>query len=116
MSTAVVFAVFLAFAYSMRSNSPAHKRLILIANIALMYAPLFRWPIASLFHNLPFATRCSHIFFLPIVLYDLWSTRRFHRVTLWSSAFLVSVFEVRFLVAKTMAWHAIAVWIRSKAA
>jgi len=74
------------------------------------------WPIPSLFHNLPFATRCSHVFFLPIVLYDLWSTRRFHRVTLWSSAFLVSVFEVRFLVAKTMAWHAIAVWIRSKAA
>ena len=116
VSMAVVFAVFMAFAYSMRSNPPAHKRLILIANIALMFAPLIRWPIASLFHNIPLATRCSYLFLLPIVLYDLWSTRRIHRVTLWSSAFLVTVFEVRFLVAKTMAWHAIAVWIRSKAA
>ena len=116
VSMAVMFAVLMAFAYRMRSNPAAHKRLILIADIALMFAPLIRLPIASLYHNIPFATRSSYLFLLPIMLYDLWSTRRIQRVTLWSSAFVVSVFEVRFLVAKTMAWHALAVWIRSKAA
>jgi len=116
VSMAVVFAVFMAFAYSMRSDPPAHKRLIVVANIGLMFAPLIRWPIPLLYHNMGAATRASYAFLLPIVLYDLWSMRKVHRVTLWSSAFLVFLFEVRFLVAKTIAWHAIAVWIRSKAA
>ena len=109
-----VFAVLMAFAFRMRGQPAAHKRLILIANIALMFAPLIRWPIALLYHNIAIATRASYIFLLPIVLYDLWSSRKIHRATLWSSAFLITVFEVRFLVAKMMVWHAIAVWVRSK--
>ena len=99
----------------MRSNPPAHKRLILIADIAPMFAPLIRWPIALLYHNIPAAARASYFFLLPIVLYDLWSTRRIHCVTLWSSAFLIFVCEVGLPVANTMAWHAFAAWIRSKA-
>jgi hypothetical protein len=114
VSMMVVFAVLMAFAYRMRNISAAHKRLILIANIALTFAPLIRWPSALLYHNIPAATHASYLFLLPIVLYDLWSTRRIQRVTLWSSVFLVFVFEVRFLVAQTTAWHAFAAWIRSR--
>lgn len=108
-----VFAVLIALAYRMRSTPPIHKRLILIANIALTFAGFIRWPIDLLYHNISVATRAPYFFLLIIVLYDLWSTRRIHRVTLWASAFLVFVFEVQFLVAETTAWRAFAAWVRS---
>lgn len=113
VSMAAVFAALMAFAYRMRNAPPAHKRLILIANIALLFAPLIRFPAALLYHNIPAATRASYLFLIPILLYDLWSTRRIHPVTLWASAFLVLIFEVRFPVAGMAAWHGFAGWVRS---
>ncbi len=112
VSMVVVFAVLVAFAYRLRATPPAHKRLIVVANIALLFAPLIRWPNPLLYLNIPAATRASYLFLLPIVLYDLWSTRRIHPATLWSGAFLIFVYEVRFFIAGTTAWHAFASWIR----
>lgn len=106
------FASFVAAAYRMRNTPAAHKRLILMANIALVFAGLIRWPVDALFHNIPFAARASYLFLLPIALYDLWSIRKIHRVTLWSSILLVLVFELRFVVAKTIAWHHFVAWIK----
>jgi hypothetical protein len=111
-STMVVFAVLIAFAFRIRANPAAHKRLILIATSGLTVAAINRWPLALVHHNVLAATRVSYLFLLLIVAYDFWSTRKIHRATLWASAFLVFVFEIRFLVAKTMVWHAFAVWIQ----
>jgi hypothetical protein len=108
-----VFAVFLAFAYRMRSAPPAHKRLIVIAHVALMFAGFIRWPVEFLHHNIPAAARAPYCFLLLLVLYDLWSLRRIHPVTLWASAFLVFVFEVQFLAAESLAWRSFAAWVRS---
>lgn len=112
-SMVAVFAVLVAFAFRMRAVPPVHKRLILMATIALTFASLIRWPSALLFHNIPAATRASYLFLLPVFVYDFYATRRIHRTTLWSSAFIVFVYEARFLVAGTGAWHAFAAWVRS---
>lgn len=108
-----VFAVLMAFAYQQRNMPAAHKRLILIANIALAFAPLIRIPAPLLYLNIPNATRASYLFLLPVVLYDLWSVRRIHPATLWSSVFLVVTYEARTPIAGTAAWHAFAAWVRS---
>ena len=113
VSMVAVFAVLMAFALRWRNTPPAHKRLILIANIALVFAPLIRFPAAFLYHNIFAATRASYLFLLPVILYDLWSSRRIHPATLWSSAFLVFVYEIRFVVAETASWHAFAAWMKS---
>ncbi|MCC7153507.1 MAG: hypothetical protein IT161_02970 [Bryobacterales bacterium] len=115
VSMVVVFAVLMAFAYRMRNTPPAHKRLVLVANIALLFAPLIRFPTALLYLDIPAATRASYLYLLPVILYDFWSVRRIHPATLWSSAFLVFVYEVRVPVAETAAWHAFAAWMRSHA-
>jgi hypothetical protein len=107
------FAVLVVFAYRMRNTPPAHKRLILVANVALLFAPLIRIPTALLYLNIPAATRASYLFLLPVILYDLWSSRRIHPATLWSSAFLVFVYEMRPLAAGTPAWHTFAAWVQS---
>jgi hypothetical protein len=108
-----VFAVLLAIAYRMRGVPSAHKRLIVIAHVALMFAGFIRWPVEFLHHNIPAAARAPYCFLILLVLYDLWSTRRIHPVTLWASALLIFVFEVQFFVAETMAWRSFATWVRS---
>ena len=106
------FASFIAAAYKMRNTPATHKRLILMANIALVFAGLIRWPVDLLYHNIPLAARASYFFLLPIVLYDLWRIRKIHRVTLWSGIILIFVFELRFIIAKTTAWLDFVEWIK----
>jgi uncharacterized membrane protein len=98
------FASFVAAAYKMRSTPASHKRFMLMANIALVFAGLIRWPVDLLYHNIPLAARASYLFLLPIVLYDLWSIRKIHRVTLWSGILMIVIFELRFIIAETAVW------------
>jgi hypothetical protein len=48
LSDMVVFATLILFAYRYRSNPAAHKRLILLATIAIMDAPTGRPPFAAI--------------------------------------------------------------------
>jgi hypothetical protein len=36
-----------------------------------------------------------------------------HRATLWASAFLIVVQQIRFPIGQTAAWHAFATWAQS---
>lgn len=108
-----LFAIFVAFAYRMRKAPPAHKRLILMANIAVLFAPLIRIPTPLLYLNIPAATRASYLFLLPLFLYDFWSMRKIHPATLWSSVLLVFVYESRAAFAATAPWHNFSAWMRA---
>jgi hypothetical protein len=116
LSNILIFAVVIFFAYRARSNPSAHKRLILIATTALMVAALARWPFAMVHRHTPVAMRFSYLFLVAIVAYDLWSTRKIQRATLWGSAFLISIQQVAAFVGRTVAWHQFATWVQSLAA
>jgi putative NADPH-quinone reductase len=45
------FAVLVGFAYALRKNAAAHKRLIIIATAGITGAAFFRWHITFLFHD-----------------------------------------------------------------
>jgi hypothetical protein len=111
----VIFATLIAFAFRARSNPPAHKRLILVATIALMTAALARWPVALIHRKALVAALASYIFLLMLVAYDLWSTRKVQRATLWAAAFLIFTQQIRIPIGKTEAWHAFASWVQSVA-
>jgi hypothetical protein len=49
---------------------------------------------------------------LALVAYDLWSTRRINRATLWAGSFLIVVLQIRVLIGRTAAWHAFAAWVQ----
>jgi hypothetical protein len=106
----LIFAVLIFSAFRARFNPPSHKRLVLIGTVALMIAALARWPIAFLYMRAPVATFVSYAFLLMLVAYDLWSTRKVHRVTIWASVFLIFVQQIRIPIGKTAAWHAFAGW------
>jgi FtsH-binding integral membrane protein len=109
----LVFAVLVFFAYRARFDSAAHKRIIIIATVALMIAAIARWPFPLLLGNPLAAALVSYLFLLMLMAYDLWSTHKIHRATIWASAFLIFVQQVRFPIAQTAAWHAFATWAQN---
>jgi hypothetical protein len=112
LSGMMIFAPLIFFAFRARTNPPAHKRLILIATMALVVAAIARF---SMVHNLDAAYRFSYIFLILLVAYDLWSTRKIHPATLWAAAFLIFVEQISQPVGHTAAWHAFAGWVQSLA-
>jgi len=112
----VIFGTLVFLAFRARCNPPAHKRFILIATIALLIAAVARWPVGFIQHNpIWVAVLCTYGFLLLLVLYDLWTLRRVHRVTVWASAFLILVQQVRVPLGRTSAWHVFATWAQSLA-
>ncbi len=111
MSDMLLFATFIYFAFRNRRDSPAHKRYIYIASTTLMVAAIARWPLAFSARNVSVAGFLSDIFLLVLVAYDLWSTRKIHRATLWAGAFLIFVEQIRLPLGKTALWHSFANWV-----
>jgi FtsH-binding integral membrane protein len=109
----LVFAVLVFFAYRARFDSAAHKRIIIIATVALMIAAIARWPFPLLLGNPLAAALVSYLFLLMLMAYDLWSTHKIHRATIWASVFLIFVQQIRFPIAQTEAWHAFATWAQN---
>jgi len=108
----LIFATLIFFAFRNRSNPPAHKRLIFVGTVALMIAAIARWPFLGQRNPIK-AALLSYVFLLLLVSYDLWSTRKIHRATIWASAFLIFVQQIRIPIGKTAAWHAFATWVQS---
>ncbi len=115
MTDMLIFATLVFFAFRARSNPPTHKRLILVATTALLIAAIARWPFAVVHRNPVMGALFSYIFLLMLAAYDLWSTRKVHRATLWAGAFLIFVQQIRIPIGKTAAWHAFASWAQSVA-
>jgi uncharacterized membrane protein YozB (DUF420 family) len=109
----LIFSVLVFFAYRARFDSSTHKRIIIIATVALMIAAIARWPLPMVQRNPLAAALLSYVFLLMMVVYDLWSMRKIHRATIWASAFLIFVQQIRFPVGQTAAWHAFATWAQN---
>ena len=109
----VVFAMLVFFAFRARRNPAEHKRLILVATIGLSIAAIARWPLV---HRSPGeAALLSYVFLIFMVAYDLWSTHKVHRATIWAGALLIFVQQVRPFIGHTAAWHSFAGWVQSLA-
>lgn len=108
LSDMLVFGVLVYFAFRARRDPPAHRRFIYIATIALLGPAIARLPVALVYPSSPVVTWLTEGFLLLLVAYDLWSTHRIHRATLWAGAFLVLVLETRVPIGKTEAWHSFA--------
>jgi FtsH-binding integral membrane protein len=101
----LIFATLVFFAFRSRSNSAAHKRLILVATIGISIAAVARWPFPVVYRNPIRAALFSYFFVVLLVAYDLWSTRKVHRATLWACLFLIFVQQIRPAIGSTAAWH-----------
>jgi hypothetical protein len=111
----LAFSTLIFFAYRARSNPAAHKRLILVATIALLDAAFVRWPVPIQGWNLVSAEVCSYVVLLVLFAYDLVSIRTLHRATLWASLFLFLLQQVRHPIGHSALWQTFAAWAQSLA-
>jgi len=113
LSDMVVFSILVALAYRDRKNAPVHKRLIYTATSCILIAAIARWPWAYVHRNAAHASYVVFGFLALLIAYDWWSTRKVQRVTLWASALVVFVFEIRIPISHTAAWHSFAAGVQS---
>jgi hypothetical protein len=111
LSAISIFAVLVFFAWRTRRRPAAHKRLILIATIAIAGAAIGRWPVAALQRTPPLQNAVTLTFLLLIVAYDLISQRRIQKSTLWAGLALMTVQLVRVPLGFTPAWHSFATFM-----
>jgi len=115
MTDMVIFGTLIFFAFRARRDPSAHKRIIYIATVGVLIAAIARFPMSWLFHNAAHAAIASYAFLLLLAAYDLWSTRKLQRATLWAGTFLIFVQQIRLPIGKTAAWHTFAAWVQSVA-
>jgi len=115
MTDMVVFPILVLFAFRARFNPQAHKRIIMVATIALLTAPIARLPFEAIHRKPPMAHFASYIFLLVLVAYDLWSSHKVHRATLLAGGFLVFLQQISAPIARTGAWHSFAGWVQTVA-
>lgn len=111
---AFVFGGLAAWAYALRRNPAAHKRLIVIATAGITGPAFYRWHVSYLYHSPYHDHYVTAMFLVVLAAYDLWSTRKIHRATLWGGVFQVFMEQVVTRVAgPSAAWHGFAHWVQS---
>lgn len=103
VSDMFVFATLIYFGWALRTNGAAHKRLMIIATIAMLDAAINRFPFAWV-HNPHLVDLTSYVLLLLMVLYDLWSTHKVNKATIYASLFVIVVQQIRIPIAFSHPW------------
>jgi hypothetical protein len=113
LTTMLAFSTLIYFAFRNRFNPAAHKRLILIATIAILDAAFVRWPVPAQWWGLRAASfLCTIPLLLLIMSYDYWSRGKVHRATIWASIFVVVLQQLRDPIGHSAPWQAFALWVQ----
>jgi hypothetical protein len=104
----LVFGTLIYLGFRKRFDKDTHKRLMLLATIALLDAAFVRWPIEVDWWNLRAAQGCCLLLLLSLVGYDLWSRGKIHPYTLWPGLFLLIVGLIRDPIGHTGPWQSFA--------
>jgi hypothetical protein len=108
----LAFAPLIFFAWKYRSNAATHKRLIILATIAILDAAVVRWPIHAAWWSLHPAEWATDLFLIPLFAYDLFAIRKIHRATLWGSALFLFLQHIRGPIGQSVAWQSFAAWVQ----
>ena len=106
----LLFAALVSLAVYWRSKSPIHKRLMLLATIALLPPALFRIPPVG-GAGLPVVFGVADLFIVACLVYDKMAHGRVHPAFLWGGLALVLSLPVRLAVSGSTAWVSFARWL-----
>ncbi len=111
----LVFSVLVGWGLRVRRDGDAHKRLIVLATVALLGAAVSRWhfyfPVILRF---PFVVGLIvDAFLVSLALFDLFTRRRIHRATLWGSLMVLLIFPAAFgFLGHAPFWHRFTEWVQ----
>lgn len=108
----LVFTLLVGAGFYYRRRADVHKRLMLLATIAVLPAAVARLPFDFIRQGGPLAFfGLPDLFVLVILLYDLLTRGRPHRATIWGGLLLVVSHPLRLVVGNTQGWLAFATWL-----
>ncbi len=108
----LIFSVLVGSAFYFRRRADIHKRLMLLATIAILPAAIARLPFAFIQQYGPLAFfGLADLFIIPCLVYDLITRGRPHRATVLGGALIVISHPLRFVIGGTHAWIAFATWL-----
>jgi hypothetical protein len=107
----ILFAIYLGLSLGSLKNPEAHKRLMILATLAVIPAAVGR--IAGIFEisNLLIILVIQHGILYSGIVYDFIKQKRVHAVYIWGGLLLVAVHLSRFPIATTKFWQSIASWL-----
>lgn len=108
----LLFPILVGAALVLRARPDYHKRLMILASIAIVDASIARWP----WHLVsqggpPVFFGLADLFIVALLLYDLASRRRVHPATLWGGALLILSQPLRLILSATPGWQHFAAWL-----
>ena len=112
----ITFPTLVAAGLYYRKRTDYHKRLIVIATIAISSAAVARLPLSIMRFGPPAFFGLTDAFLIPIVVYDFATRGKIHPATLWSGTFVIGSQVLRLVVGGTAAWEGFAKWLTSFAA
>jgi hypothetical protein len=108
----VVFAALVGAALWFRRNPATHKRLMLLAMLAVVTAAIARLP-GVLPYGPPAFFGLTDLFLLAGIVWDKWTRGRVHPAYVWGGLVLVLSQPLRLVVSGTDTWMRIATWLTS---
>jgi hypothetical protein len=110
----LTFAALVAVAIVRRRDTQAHKRLMLLASIAMLNAVFARWPVVHGAGQIVYFL-FNDLFLIPMIIWDWRVLGRIHSATLWGGGWFLLSQPLRQLISGTSAWLAVAHWLISLA-
>src|SRR5947199_5759061 len=108
----LVFASLVGAAFYFRRRADTHKRLMLLATIAILPAAVARLPFAFIQQYGPLAFfGLSDLFIVPCLIYDIVTRGRPHRATVLGGTLIVISHPLRLVIGNTHAWLVFATWL-----
>jgi len=108
----LVFGILVGAAFYFRRKLDTHKRLMLLAFIALLPAGVARWPIGFIETGGPLVFYgLADLFIVPCIIFDIVTRGRPHRATLIGGALIVISHPLRLVIGGTHAWLVFATWL-----
>jgi len=107
----LIFGILFGAAYYYRKKLDTHKRLMLLASIALLPAAVARWPLNFIATGGPLVFYgLADLFIVPCLIFDIITRGRPHRATVLGGALIVVSHPLRLIIGGTHAWLAFATW------
>jgi hypothetical protein len=116
----VAFAILVSVALYKRRQRDTHKRLMLLATIAILNAAFARWIVPGgvlAFLGIPFSPliliALTATFIAPCLIYDRMTRGRIHPAFLWGGIVIIAADVLRLALGGTGAWLTFAGWLTS---
>jgi hypothetical protein len=101
----LVFGVLVTAAIVYRRRPETHKRLMLLATLAMIDAAIARWPIGAMATVPSVFFGITDVFVAAGPVYDLATRRKVHAAYIWGGLLLVGSQPLRLALAETRIWQ-----------